>query len=124
MSSVVKYAPRLAIVLDLLPWGSADRGVTSGQVARGLARQGIAVDANTVLRDLKAWELLCQLIRSRAESGEWLWKRSSRHVSLSAGLRMEEVRGEPLETVLDDEAGNGLDEYSLPDWHSEIEFWR
>ena len=119
-----QYMVRLALMLELLPWGSADRGVTSGQIARGLARDGIEVDANTVLRDLKAWQPRCQLICNRGESNQWLWKRPSRHVSLSACLQVDEYRSEPLETVLDDEAGNGLDECRLPDWHSDIEFWR
>ena len=119
-----QYMVRLALMLEMLPWGSADRGVTSGQIARGLARDGIGVDANTVLRDLKAWQPCWQLICNRGESNQWLWKRPSRHVSLLACLQVDEYRGQPLERVLDDEAGNGLDEYSLPDWHSDIEFWR
>ncbi len=118
MSAVDSYAIRIAKILDMLPWGSADRGRTSGELASMLAAKGIEVDPNTVLRDLKSMKPYFGLVCRRSSCGKWLWRRSSRHVTLSAALRVDDYLGDALGS----DNSPSLQEYAVPEWSSDIVF--
>ena len=120
MSQVDEYFVRVALVLDLLPAGVYDRGVTASWVSRGLARKGIAIDERTVLRNLHEVKEPLGLIRTDDPSGTIYWKRSSRHQSISHLLRVDEYIGEPLDKALDSDDSAGMKAYTAPDWSSDI----
>lgn len=114
---------RMAVVLDLLPWGSASRGKGKSELARELGQRGIDVHADSLLRNLKEWQPLLQLVCTRDENGKTYWKRASRNHGFSHLLDLEEFLGEALETSLDD-GGSGMSEYRVPEWPSDIYFSR
>jgi len=118
--SNAKHLARLSLVLDLLPSGIHDRGVTASWVARGLARKGVSIDERSVLRNLHEWKEFLGLIRTDDCSGTIYWKRSSRHQSISHLLRVDEYIDEPLEEALDSDDAAGMKAYAAPDWSSDI----
>ena len=123
MNEVCLQMARMALVLDLLPWGSASRGMGKKELANALGQRGIRIHPDSLLRDLKQWQPILQLQCSTDASGMTLWKRSSRKHGFSHLLDLEDFTGDAVESCLD-ETRPGLAEHDAPDWPSAIRFSR
>ena len=115
---------RMALVLELLPWGSANRGMGKQELAHALGQRGISIHPDSLLRNLKEWQPLLQLECSRDEAGTTYWKRASRKHGFSHLLDLEDYVGEALDEALGTNHLSGLSEHEVPDWSSEIRFSR
>ncbi|MDT8439581.1 MAG: hypothetical protein RQ729_11295 [Wenzhouxiangellaceae bacterium] len=122
MNEVCVRIARLALVLDLLPWGSNSRGMGKLELANALGQRGIRIHPDSLLRDLKAWQDLFELQCSRDENGTTYWKRSSRRHSISHLLDLEDFTGDAIDECLNSNHRDGLDEHGIPDFPSDIIF--
>lgn len=114
---------RMALVMDLLPWGSASRGKGKTELAHELGQRGISIHPDSLLRNLKEWQPWFQLVCTRDEEGTTYWKRSSRNHGFSHLLDMEDFLGDALDDSLGS-SRHGLGEHDIPDWPSDIRFPR
>lgn len=124
MEKVCIYMARMALVMQVLPWGTNSRGLSKSEIANALARKGIDIHKDSLLRNLKEWQPLLGLECRHDAEGTSYWKRGSRHHGFAHMLDLDEVIGEPLDKVLDVSDSSGLDHYELPDWASDIIFHR
>lgn len=122
MDKVCIYMARMALVMHTLPWGSSSQGMSKSQLANALARKGMDVHPDSLLRNLKEWQPLLGLVCRHDAAGKSYWKRSSRHHDFSHMLDLQDALGEPLDKALDQHGNQGFDHYNVPDWASDIIF--
>lgn len=123
MSSTCMMFARMALVMEILPAGTTAKGLPTSALAAALARRGINVHRDTLLRNLKEWRPMLGLVVSEDESGTLYWKRGRRQDGFAHLLDLDNLIDDSSVSPSNNDRAGGMAEHDLPDWPLATNHW-